>query len=179
MLPLVSKEKKERRNWHLTRRTNSLFTEGLKLLVLVPPQLVLLVAELSGDCSSLRNSVGMAGWACPPRAPAGCGASSRTAPARCPPRRQGLGRGAGSPTPRRGNAEARGGEVDEGAPAAGAKLTRGCWGPGRSGGGGRRARACGQDRVRSLGGDRGARASGSRTPAAGFWPLGYMGWAEK
>ena len=72
---------------------------------------------------------------------------------------------------RRGNAEARGGEVDEGAPGAGAET--------RSGGGGRRARACGQDRVRSLGGDRGARASGSRTPAAGFWPLGYMGWAEK
>ena len=52
MLPLVSKEKKERRNWHLTRRTNSLFPEGLKLLVLevdLPPQLVLLVAELGGD----------------------------------------------------------------------------------------------------------------------------------
>ena len=80
---------------------------------------------------------------------------------------------------RRGNAEARGGEVDEGAPAAGARSTRGRRGPGRSGGGGRRARACSQDRVRSLGGDRGALASGSRTPAAGFWPLGYMGWAEK
>ena len=46
------KKKKERRNWHLTRRTNSLFPEGLKLLVLevdLPPQLVLLVAELGGD----------------------------------------------------------------------------------------------------------------------------------
>ena len=52
MLPLISKEKKDRRNWHLTQRTNSLFPEGLKLLVLevdLPPQLVLLVAELGGD----------------------------------------------------------------------------------------------------------------------------------
>ena len=156
----------------------------------------------------------MAGWACPPRAPAGCGASSRTAPARCPPRRQGLGRGAGSTRGwpaaaapaqpargvadaatrqrrgprrrgrrggagrrvhrrsfcarghRRGNAEARGGEVNEGAPAAGARSMRGRRGPGRSGGGGRRSTGAG---VRlGFGGDGGARGVASR------WLPGFL-----
>ena len=67
---------------------------------------------------------------------------------------------------RRGNAESRGGEVDEGAPAAGATSTRHERAPGagaetRSGGGGRRARACGQA-------SEGTGSSGSRTPAARF-----------
>ena len=126
----------------------------------------------------------MAGWACPPRAPAECGASSRTTPARCPPRRQGLGRGAGST--RGWPAAAAPAQPARGVADAATRQRRGPRRRGRRGGaGGRggdaewRRRTTGAGVRLGFGGDRGARASGSRTPAAGFWPLGYMGWAEK
>jgi len=140
MLPLVSKEKKREEIGILCDELILFFPEGLKLLVLevdLPQQLVLLVAELGGD-----GRMGLpSSSAC--RMRRFFSNSARSVPskaARPGPRRgvdEGLtGRGRTGATcargRRRGNAEARGGEVDEGAPAAGARSTRGRRGPGRS-----------------------------------------------
>ena len=144
----------------------------LTLLVLevdLPPQLVLLVAELGGD-----GRMGLpSSSACRMRRFFSNSARSVPSKAARPGPRHGVDEGlagsgrTGAACARpRGVAEARGGEVDEGAPGAGARSTRGRRGPGRSGGGGRRSTGTG---VRlGFGGDRGARGVASR------WLPGFL-----